>query len=83
MSPRGYASDWREGDYFQPASDRVDLTAPQTLAATSPEAGPMRRREMPEPDYAGGDGPGFLVFLMGTVAVVIVFVLIKSCLWGG
>jgi uncharacterized membrane protein len=38
---------------------------------------------MPEPDYAGGDGPGFLWLFAGTIAVVIVFVTLKSCLWGG
>ncbi len=38
---------------------------------------------MPEPNYADGDPPGFWVFLGGTVLVVILFLLVKSCMGGG
>ena len=44
-----------------------------------------KRREaaMPEPNYSDGTPPGLFVMLMGTIAVVIVFVLFKSCMGGG
>ncbi len=34
---------------------------------------------MPEPDYAGGEGPGLWWFLVGLVIVAILFLLLKSC----
>lgn len=38
---------------------------------------------MPEPNYSDGAPPGLFVMLMGTIAVVIVFLLFKSCMGGG
>jgi hypothetical protein len=38
---------------------------------------------MPEPNYSDGTPPGLLVMVLGTIAVVIVFVLFKSCMGGG
>jgi hypothetical protein len=38
---------------------------------------------MPEPDYSDGTPPGLLTLVLGTIAVVIVFVLFKSCILGG
>jgi hypothetical protein len=38
---------------------------------------------MPEPGYTNGEPPGPLVFVGGTVIVVILFLVLKSCIWGG
>ena len=38
---------------------------------------------MPEPNYAGGDPPGLLSLVLGTAVIVILFLLLKSCIWGG
>ena len=43
----------------------------------------MRCVPMPEPNYNDGSPPGLFVMVMGTIAVVIVFVLLKSCMSGG
>ena len=37
---------------------------------------------MPDPGYLDGDPPSLPVFILGTVVVVIVFIVIKSCIWG-
>jgi hypothetical protein len=36
---------------------------------------------MPDPGYTDGDGPGFVGLFLGTVVIVIVFLIIKSCMW--
>lgn len=36
---------------------------------------------MPEPDYNSGDPPSLIVFICGTVVVVLLFLIIKSCVW--
>ena len=39
---------------------------------------------MPDPDYLGGSPPGGLLgFIIGTIALVILFIILKSCMWGG
>lgn len=34
---------------------------------------------MPEPDYAGGDGPGFLPLIVGTIVILAILVALQSC----
>ena len=36
---------------------------------------------MPEPDYNDGEPPSPIVLICGTVVVVLVFLMIKSCVW--
>ena len=38
---------------------------------------------MPEPNYANGRPPGLFSLVLGTIVVVILFILLKSCIWGG
>lgn len=38
---------------------------------------------MPEPGYANGEPAGCLVMIVGTIAVALLFVVIKSCIWAG
>jgi hypothetical protein len=38
---------------------------------------------MPDPGYAGSEPPGPLSLLLGTVVVIILFLILKSCMWGG
>lgn len=51
--------------------------------ATSPAYRYIQRHEeaMPEPDYNSGDPPSLIVFICGTVVVVLLFLIIKSCVW--
>jgi hypothetical protein len=37
---------------------------------------------MPEPNYTNGDPPGFFTLLVGTIVVIVLFVLLKSCMGG-
>lgn len=36
---------------------------------------------MPEPGYNSGDPPNLIVIVCGTVIVVILFLMIRSCVW--
>ncbi len=38
---------------------------------------------MPEPNYANGDPPGLLSLVIGTIVVLMLLFLVKSCIWGG
>ena len=38
---------------------------------------------MPEPNYADGEPPGLFSLIVGTIVVLILFLVIKSCIWGG
>jgi len=38
---------------------------------------------MPEPNYAGGEPPGLFTLVVGSIVVLILFLVIKSCMWGG
>ena len=37
---------------------------------------------MPDHGYLDGDPPGLVGLILGTVVVVLLFVLIKACVWG-
>ena len=37
---------------------------------------------MPDHGYLDGDPPGRVGLILGTVVVVLLFVLIKACVWG-
>jgi hypothetical protein len=36
---------------------------------------------MPEPDYNAGEPPNLIVMICGTVIVMLLFMIIKSCAW--
>ncbi len=36
---------------------------------------------MPEPDYNSGDPPSLIIMICGTIIVVVLFLIIKSCVW--
>jgi hypothetical protein len=36
---------------------------------------------MPEPNYANGEPPGWIMLIVGTLIVAVLFLLLKSCLW--
>jgi hypothetical protein len=36
---------------------------------------------MPEPDYNDGEPPSLTVLICGTIVVVLLFLIIKSCVW--
>ncbi len=38
---------------------------------------------MPEPNYAGGDPPGLLSLILGSLVVLILLLVMQSCIWGG
>jgi len=38
---------------------------------------------MPEPGYAGGEPPSLFTLVVGSIVVLILFLVIKSCMWGG
>ena len=38
---------------------------------------------MPEPNYAGGEPPSLFILVVGSIVVLILFLVIKSCFWGG
>jgi hypothetical protein len=40
------------------------------------------RREMPDHGYLDGDPPSLASFILGSVVVGILFMVIKSCIWG-
>ncbi len=37
---------------------------------------------MPDPGYLDGDPPSLPALILGTVVVMILFAVIKSCIWG-
>ena len=37
---------------------------------------------MPDPGYLDGDPPSLPALILGTVAVAILFMVIKACVWG-
>jgi len=38
---------------------------------------------MPEYRYAGGEVPGCFTLVVGSIAVFILLLVVKSCFWGG
>ncbi|GEM_PF-2150251 len=36
---------------------------------------------MPEPDYNAGEPPSLIVLICGTVIVMLLFLIVKSCIW--
>ena len=38
---------------------------------------------MPDPNYADGEPPGVFSLILGTIIIAILFVIVKSCFWGG
>ena len=55
---------------------------PESIAALSrPRYIQQREENMPEPGYNDGEPPSLIVLICGTAVVVLLFAIIKSCVW--